>query len=166
MFQKIPVLLFILCKCLKWDLERLLSTCQKISQKIFKILRVCSSISSVDQKRFAENKLRMCDMAQTIQDYDPINSNFLPSPLLCPLSGTISFKLLCLVMHLSYHCSSVGHTQHQWPFQRPSASDMKIQCTLIAHTLFLVKYQCSANLYIEKNRFSVLGTTDVSLLLH
>lgn len=78
-------------------IRKTLSTCQIISQKIFKVLRVCSSICSVDQKCFTESKLGMCDMALTTRDYDPIKSNFLSSPFLCPLSGTISLQLLCLV---------------------------------------------------------------------
>lgn len=77
--------------------RKTVSACQKISQKIFTFLRECSSISSVDQKCFAESKLRMYDMALTTRDYDPIKSNFLSSPFLCPFSGTISLQLLCLV---------------------------------------------------------------------
>lgn len=39
----------------------------------------------------------MYNMALARLDYDPINDIFLSSPSLCPLSGTISLKLLHLV---------------------------------------------------------------------
>lgn len=96
--RKIPVLIHIMYRA-KARVRKTLIMCQIILQKIFKFLRVCnsiSSISSVNQTCFAESKLSLCNRTLTILDYDPINRNFLSSPFLCPLSGTISLKLFCL----------------------------------------------------------------------